>query len=579
MTKTKPWWIYWIFLGFLHAQVPSPVRIETRFSPETFRPGGEGELTVTVLIAPGMHISDASNGMFAVVPDVVPGISCGVPLYPPGIRETYNTLYKEKVEVRVPVRTSDDLNPGDYFLPLVVTVQQCGEAKGVCFPPEDVRVEAALTVSETPVAGGPGGKDVAGRVTDALERGSIAAFLLVFLGGLLTSFTPCVYPMIPITVAVIGAQASGKRLSGFILSLFYVLGVASTFSILGVTAAKTGSLFGAAMNHPAVLVLIAAIFFLMGLSMLGAFVMQMPPALASKLRGKKRPGFLGAFLTGILAGLIVSPCISPLLVVILTWVAKKGSLFLGFSLLFCFALGLGVLFVLIGTFSGALRSLPKTGIWMELIERGFGVLLVGLALVFLKPVLPAFLYTGLWAAALVFAGTFLGAFTPLDPAGGTRRKLAKATAVLCVVLGGLLLHSAVVGRMPKTALPVEPEPAAENVREPVAWMPSESEAFNRSRLTGMPVLIDFFAEWCAACCELDEKTWPDPLVRQRLTEYVPLKLDMTKRNETTRALQKKYNILGMPTVLILSPEGTERARFTGFQPAGEVAEFLESHAR
>ena len=579
MKKTTVLWLCGLLVGVLRAQVPSPVRLETRIFPESMRPGGKGELVVTVVIAPGTHISDPSNGLFAVVPDTVPGISCGIPVYPPGIQETYNSVYKEKVDVRIPLRVSGGIHPGKHIVPLQVTVQQCGEAKGVCYPPEDVRVEAILTVAGPPVDEGSEEKGIAGRVTGALERGSAAAFLLVFLGGLLTSFTPCVYPMIPITMAVIGAQASGKRFGGFILSLFYVLGISSTFSVLGMAAAKTGSLFGAAMGHPVVLVLISAIFFLMGLSMLGAFVMQMPPALAARLRGKKRTGFLGAFLTGILAGLVVSPCISPLLVVILTWVAKKGSLFLGFGLLFSFALGLGVLFIVIGTFSGALRSLPKTGIWMELVERGFGVLLVALAIVFLKPVLPPFQYVSLWAVVLFFAGTFLGAFTPLETGSGTRRKLAKTAAVLLVVLGGILLHTVISGKMLRPDTLIGPKPIDVSRAEGIPWVSSEPEALKQSRLTGTPVLIDFFAEWCAACRELDVRTWPDPLVRQRLVGFIPVKLDMTKKNEATQAAQKKYGILGMPTVLILSPEGTELGRFTGFRPADEVAEFLRSHAR
>jgi thioredoxin:protein disulfide reductase len=332
------------------------------------------------------------------------------------------------------------------------------------------------------------------------------------------------------------------------------------------------------MSHPAVTVFIAALFLAMGLSMLGAFTMQMPPSVASKLRGKKKRGFLGAFLTGIVSGLIVSPCISPLLVVILAWVAKKGSLLLGFGLLFSFAWGLGVLFVLIGTFSGALKALPKTGLWMELIEKGFGILLVTLAVVFVKPILSPFLYACLWAVYLVVLGTFLGAFTPLEKEDGTRKKILKSAGVLLVMIGGILLFKAMTGCAVRTASQPASENAAGSLPGP-AWLSSEASAFSEAKSSGKPVLIDFAAEWCAACRELDEKTWPDAAVLQALSGYVPLRLDMTKTDETVKALQEKFKIIGMPTIIALTADGKELGRFNGFKKPAETVKFLEAHAR
>jgi thiol:disulfide interchange protein DsbD len=558
------------------------VRMET--VPDTLSAPGSGVAVVRLALSEGYHVTAPDNGLFAVVPDSAEGIVFGEPRYPKGVPDKFGNVYKGGIEVPVPIRISAEAAPGIRLLGATVTIQQCGESQGVCYPPEDVRVEAKVFIglpehgSLVPAAEASGRKDLAGRLNDALERGAFAAFLLVFLGGLLTGFTPCVYPMIPITIAVIGAQASGKKLGGFVLSLFYVLGIAVTFSALGMAAAKTGSLFGSAMSHPIVTVLIAAVFFIMGLSMLGAFVMQMPPALASRLRGKKRAGFAGAFITGLLAGLVVSPCISPLLVVILTWVAKKGSLFLGFGLLFTFALGLGVLFIVIGTFSGALRALPKSGGWMEWIERGFGVLLLALAVLFLKPVLSPFLYACLWAAGLVSLGTFLGAFTPLDRDSGSRQKIQKAAAVLLVMAGGMVLFSAWTGPRQKSA------PASELRTEPtgkegVAWRSSEADAFKEAKASGKPVLIDFTADWCAACRELDEKTWPDAALRDALAGWIPLRMDMTKKNEKTAEAQKRFGILGMPTVVLMSSDRRELGRFTGFKQPDEVLNWLRAHAR
>jgi thiol:disulfide interchange protein DsbD len=552
-------------------------------NPASVPPGGKGTLTVEIELSEGYHVTAHGEGLFSVAPDSVPGIAFSEPKYPEGVPDKFGKVYKGLVRVEIPFEVLNNAPEGERTLSAVVTVQQCGESQGVCYPPEDVRTDSKLTisksVSEDTGEAGPieGKKDIAGRVSDALEKGSWTALLLVFLGGLLTSFTPCVYPMIPITMAVIGGQATGRRWSGFVLSLFYVLGISITFSALGMAAAKTGSLFGSLMNHPAVTVFIAALFLAMGLSMLGAFTMQMPPSIASKLRGKKKRGFLGAFLTGIVSGLIVSPCISPLLVVILAWVAKKGSLLLGFGLLFSFAWGLGVLFVLIGTFSGALKALPKTGLWMELIERGFGILLVTLALVFVRPLLSPFLYACLWAVYLVVLGTFLGAFIPTDKSDTPRSKILKAAAVLLVLTGAILLDSAITGRTGRT-VPVSGLGQETASFSGPAWLDSEEAAFAQAKSAGLPVLVDFAADWCAACHELDEKTWPDASVLAALKGFVPLRLDMTQNNDTVKALQKKYGIVGMPTVMVLSPDGKELGRFSGFKPAAETVKFLEVHA-
>ncbi|MDM7925903.1 MAG: protein-disulfide reductase DsbD [bacterium] len=557
--------------------------IRMTVEPSSIPPDGNGKAIVEVSLSEGYHVTAPGDGLFSVVPDSVPGVVFSAPKYPEGVPDKFGKVYKGIVRVEIPLKVLPDASPGERIISAMVTIQQCGETNGVCYPPEDIRTEATLTISgpgEIAAAGqNSEKKDIAARVADALEKGSWTALLLVFLGGLLTSFTPCVYPMIPITMAVIGAQAAGgRRWSGFILSLFYVFGISLTFASLGMIAAKTGSLFGSFMNHPVVTIFIAALFLAMGLSMLGAFTIQMPPSVASKLRGKKKRGFLGAFLTGIVSGLIVSPCISPLLVVILAWVAKKGSLLMGFGLLFSFAWGLGVLFILIGTFSGALKALPKSGLWMELIERGFGILLVTLAVFFVKPVLSPFVYACLWAVYLVVLGTFLGAFTPTEKSDPPRNKILKAAAVLLVLTGAIVLYSAMTGRAGRTVAVSDSGRTTALSRGP-EWLDSEDAAFAVSAAMSMPILVDFAADWCAACHELDEKTWPDATVLAALKSYVPLRLDMTRNTEAVKALQKKYRIVGMPTVIALSADGKELGRFTGFKPPAETVKFLEAHVR
>lgn len=560
-------------------QEENPVKLRSEIRPLAIKMGEKGELIVICDVAPDYHISDATSELFKVFPKPITGIRMGDPQYPQGEEEEYvGFVYRGQTVIHIPITIGDDAVEGNYTILSDVTYQLCAEKTGVCYPPTTETVESELVILQGQgqihtISGETGG--ISERLSRSLEQGSWMAFLLVFIGGLLTSFTPCVYPMIPITIAVIGAQATGGKFRGFVLSLFYVLGISITFSTLGFIAAKTGGLFGAYAQHPVVIVIISIIFFIMGLSMLGVFVLQMPPSLATKLQKKRRTGFIGVLLTGLVAGLIVSPCISPLLVVILTWVAKTGSVILGVGLLFSFSLGLGVLFILLGTFSGVLKNLPKSGGWMVLIERGFGVLLIALAIFFIRPVLPSNILHMLWAVFFILFGTFVGAFTPLNHESDRNSKMGKALGILAILIGGALVFKS-ISVWTDFGMNRSGEVLSASIGED-QWLSSDEEGYHQARLTGKPVLIDFFAEWCTACHELDEKTWPDAAVQRELQRFIQVKLDLTKNDKKTGTVQKEYKILGMPTVILLDSEGKELTRFEGYQSPGEVVKILQRY--
>jgi len=570
--------LFFIELGL--GQEKDPVFIEAEIQPQEMVAGGQGELKVLCEISSEFHISDASSGMFSVSPEPQKEFQFGESRYPEGEVESYGVVYRGRISVTVPFSVTKKIAQGEYKIAARVKFQSCEEAGMICYPPDEMMVESHITIISSDASStlSVGGDDIADRLDRALAKGSILAFFLVFLGGMLTSLTPCVYPMIPITIAVIGAQAAGGKLKGFILSLFYVLGISITFSTLGVIAAKTGSLFGSIAQHPITIIIIAAIFFIMGLSMLGVFIMQMPSSIASRLAGKKGRGFIGALLTGLVAGLVVSPCISPLLVVILTWVAKTGSVLLGIGLLFSFSLGLGILFILIGTFSGILKSLPKSGGWMEVIERGFGILLVVLALVFLKPIFPSWMYLGVWGVFFIIFGTFIGAFNPLEKDIVKKKKLGKAIGIITILIGGFLLFFSLAEwrGFGKTLSNESIKKAADNHSN---WVKTDIEGFSQAELLGKPVLMDFFAEWCPACRELDEKTWPDKSVQSQLEHFIAIKLDLTKTTEESKTLLKKYNVIGMPTVILFDSGGNELYRFEGFKPPDEVVQLLQRYKK
>lgn len=248
---------------------------------------------------------------------------------------------------------------------------------------------------------------------------------------------------------------------------------------------------------------------------------------------------------------------------------------LGFGLLFSFALGLGILFIVIGTFSGVLKNLPRTGIWAELIEKGFGLILIILAIVFLRSLLPSYALMGIWALFLMFCGTFLGAFQTINAESTIRQKTGKTIGLLAVIVSATLVFFALADYLGFKALGQSASMTTQTASRTSMWRTLD-DGFEEARETGKLVLIDFYADWCPACHELDEKTWPDAGVQAALTQYIPVKLDLTKNDAAAKDYQKKYGIVGMPTVILLSADGVELARFEGYSPPEEVQEFLKA---
>lgn len=239
------------------------------------------------------------------------------------------------------------------------------------------------------IEGGDGGGQKSEFERTLEDRGVLSALLLVFIAGFLSSLTPCVYPLIPITISVFGASGAKSRGHGLMLSVVYVLGIAVTYSLLGVMAASFGSVFGGAMQHPAVILGLVALFVVLGLSSAGLFDLRLPGDLQTRLSGVGGAGLLGSFLMGLVAGIIAAPCVGPIVAGVLLYVASKQDVWLGGGMLFVFALGLGVIFMVLGTFSSLIQRLPRAGGWMESVKVVFGVIFFGMALYYLRYVLPA----------------------------------------------------------------------------------------------------------------------------------------------------------------------------------------------
>ena len=442
---------------------------------------------------------------------------------------------------------------------LQVTYQPCTEGEGgVCYPP----TQRTLTVKASEIPG------MDGKAAPAPKGAPVGllAFAVVFLAGLGASLTPCVFPMIPITMAIIGAKGAG-RAKGFALSLSLVLGMAVTYTTLGVVAAKSGATFGAFAQKPAFLIPVSLLFAAFALSLFGAFEIRLPQGLQNRLQGSgPRQGFGGAFMMGLVLGPLSAPCVGPVIGTVLLNIAQKGDVVMGAAQLFTFALGMGVLFLAVGTFSAAL---PKSGNWLDRFKQLMGLVVLGFAAWNVRLVVEPWVNPAMWTLVLITGASVLGAFRPADT---LLSGFAKGLGLLSLALG-LLLGIQAVERFEGVQL-LPRGGAASEAPKASFWIEQDLEkALARAKAEGKVVLVDTYAEWCAQCHELDEKTWPDPAVQAWIQAHaIPVRIDTDKVRPD---LAPKLGIGSYPTVLVLDAEGRELKRSLGFQGPAAMKAWLE----
>lgn len=401
--------------------------------------------------------------------------------------------------------------------------------------------------------------------TRGLEAGPLFAGGAALLGGLLTCLTPCVYPMIAITVSIFGAREAKSRREAMLLSTSFVLGIVVLFTTMLIVAALTGSVFGAVLSNRWVLLGIAGVFVALSLSMFGAFDMTLPDRLMQRLSGVGGIGYGGAFLLGLVSGVVAAPCTGPVLTGIILWIGKTQSVALGAVVGSMFSIGLGLPFWLVGTFAVAL---PKGGKWMVGVKSFFGIVMLVVALYFLKsgfPVIAALArptpqFMGIMAA-VVLAGLLLGA-VHLSWDEGTVARIRKGLGIAATVAGGFLLWAAI--DMPRE-VPVAMAAPGSPEKKLLTWLHEEKVAVDQARSEKRPLLVDFTAEWCAACKEMARETFADPRVREKAGHFVAVKIDATDDEDPqVDAVKGKYQVVGLPTVVIYDSTGAERKRFNKF---------------
>jgi thiol:disulfide interchange protein DsbD len=525
-----------------------------------------------------------------------------------GLMETY----RKQVAVTLPV--ADRGMGRDPSLPdraerltLEVTSQGCADI-GVCYPPQVQTVEvklAALASGGAPAA--PpissaqfGGREVRGepgivsdeaRFEQALLSGNFLLMLAAFFGaGILLAFTPCVLPMVPILSGIIiGEGRAIAKAHAFALSLTYVLGMALTYTVIGILAALSGTLLSATLQNPWVLGAFAAVFVALAASMFGFYELQLPAvfhsrvaAASQKLKGGE---IAGVALMGVLSAAIVSPCVAAPLAGALLYISQTRDVALGGAALFSLALGMGVPLIVVGVTGGAL--LPKSGHWMKAVKKFFGFMLLGLAIWIVAPVIPAALHMLAWAALLIIGAMYLHALDPLPEHASGYARFWKGVGVIALLAGTALVIGALAGSrdvlQPLAGLrvaeavgaPGAPGGPAEGVRFERVSTVAELDA--RLKNVSRPVMLDFYADWCVSCKEMERFTFSDAKVKAELAQMVLLQVDVTKNTPEDQQLLKRYRLFGPPGIIFFDKGGREipGLRVIGYQPADK---FLHSLA-
>ncbi len=561
------------------AQDPASVVSIRAFAPsEPIEAGKPAVVAVELAIDSRYHINSDRPLEDFLIPttlefEPVPGVTFGKTTFPtPAVKkfafsDSPMSVFDGTIKILTEITLATGLEQNAITLNGTVRYQACDDR--ACLRP--VRRPFLLSLSGGATAAAPvqAAADPQPKressASDFGEKGMLVTMLLVFLGGLALNLTPCVYPMIPITISYFGGQSQGKKGSILAHAILYVVGMAVTYSILGVLAAMTGGLFGAALQYPPVLIGIALVMVLLALSMFDVYEFRMPQFL-NRLAGSSQKGFAGTLLMGLTVGIVAAPCIGPFVLGLLTYVGNKGNPVLGFILFFILAIGMGLPLMVLGAFSGSIKKLPRSGAWMVWVRKIFGFVLLAMAVFFLEPLFPnALTYYLALALILFLAGIYLAWIDSVSAAG---KAFSFVRTVVGILFFAIALYAAITGidthiRNAKTGM------AGAGAESAIQWFPYSDSLLEQASRERKPVFIDFYADWCAPCKELDAKTCSAPEVISRSRDFVMLKVDLTSTDDPkAEELRTQYQVKGVPTLVFLRPDGREIAdlRVTGFEP-------------
>lgn len=576
---------------------PADQLVQITASPVRATAGGTAEAAITLRVLDTWHINAnpaANENMIATVVSLsgAPGLTPRAIAYPaPKIAklafdEEPLLVWDGETTIRIPIAVAPNAPNGKHALHGEVMFQACNDQ--VCLAPTQVRFAVTVEVTGGAVVSAitPAPADTqasasppvdpalpsAGFVTappegpaifsnplaEKFAAGGLGSFLAIFLIGLALNLTPCVYPMLGVTVSIFGARRAAPPARVFAMAVLYVLGMALMYSVLGLVAAFTGGLFGSFLQSPFVLIGIGALMIALSLSMFGLYELQPPAPLLERLGGSDTTSAAGVFLSGLVVGIFAAPCIGPPVVALLAVVGAKGDPWFGFTSFFTLAMGLGFPYLLLGTFSNLLQTMPRSGEWMIWVKKVFGVVLVGVGLFYALLALAPRHATTVIPVTLAVGGLYLGFF---ERSAANRRGfqwLKHATGALGIVFGVLIF----IGQS----------------RQGIAFEAGTTAAVEAAIASGRPVMMDFSADWCVSCHELEDATFTDRRVIEVARDFRTFRVDLTRFNSPdAERWRQRFEIRGLPTIVFLDARGDEvrEARVEGFLPPERFIERMQ----
>lgn len=542
--------------------------ITTNIIEGTFVPGASVTVATHLTINDGFHINAHKPRESFLIPTAITftlptGIRLISTTYPEPVLATFSfseekmAVYEHTVIVTSMFKVADTYAPQNGVPTGTVKYQACSDVS--CFAPAQLPINITQTQPQVApqepneVVAQPTSenKDLA-KARNVLEKGILYALVAFFLFGLALNLTPCVYPVIPITISYFAGQGAKTKGAQITLAAFYTLGIALVFAVLGLVSAAAGNQWGFLFQNVWFVIGIALIMLTMSASMFGAFEIALPQKFMTA-GNAARSGYIGSLLMGLTVGAIIAPCASGIIIGLVTLVAQTGMIIRGTLLFFVMGLGLGVPYLFLAAFSGSLNKLPKSGLWMIWIKKVFGIMLVGLAFYFLAPQLARAynLKSVLLGLTTLFGGLYLGF---LDHAAGYTRifKIFRSLLGIALMLTGFFMIQ-------------------NNLHEPtgikINWEHYSESTIDQLIGSGKPVFLDFYADWCAPCKKMDAETLSDNDIVQASRNFTCIKIDCTSPNKATTSIMEKFKITGVPSYVFLTPLGIEKKelRSIGFE--------------
>jgi thiol:disulfide interchange protein DsbD len=567
--------------------------VKIHAAPLELKAGEKATVKVALTIAPTWHVNANPPALDYMIPTEVkltggPGLTIGHPVYPPAkhvklsFEETALAVYDgEGTEISVPIEVAANATGGARSLAGQLKFQSCNDQ--VCLAPATVPFKVALTITggasagagataapESTTASAPaestttapatgfstappqGGAapikptTTQGRLEDAMKRGGFAWLLALFVGGMMLNLTPCVFPMLGVTVSVFGARRNEPLPKVVTAATLYVLGICLTYTTLGVIAGLTGGLFGSALQSSWVNVGLGALLAVLSLSMFGMYEMQPPAWLLQRMYDANMASSLGIFVSGLAVGIIAAPCVGPFVVAVLALIAQRANVMFGMQTMFALSLGLGAPYLVLASFSNLLQRLPRSGEWMVWVKKVFGVILLSVGAFYVLVGLAPRLSGWVLPVGLILGGLYLGFLA----GGGVKPAFRRVQIALGLL--GIVAGAVVIARAPKAGLRLEP---------------FDDAGLKAAFAAGKTVMVDFSADWCVPCHELEHSTFTDDRVRSLARTFVLYQVDLTRYDSPeAERWRRQYGIHGVPTIIFLGPDGREvrEARVEGF---------------